>query len=410
MNKQKLLVALAVLALGSASIAVSAKDAGNEALKAGRKKVDLKSPATGAVFATLNGQAPLVIAHRGSPGYLPDHTLAGYARAIDAGADFIEPDLVSTQDGVLIARHEPNLKETTDVASHPEFANRKRKAVVDGREEEGWFASDFTLAEIKTLRAIQPMPDRASAYNGVYQIPTFEEILALREQKSKALGREIGVYPETKHPIYHQQLGLALEQPLVSMLDKFKLKRKDAPVFIQSFESANLKLLRSITPNKLVYLLDGTAVRADGSIDAPRPYDFERAADPRTYAEMLTPQGLKEIKTFADGIGPWKPYLVSWQALKINGAGQASDANGDQKIDQRDMAIIKPSTVIADAHKAGLLVHAYTFRNEPRFLAANFENNPVNEYRLFFELGVDGVFSDNADTALQARRMFIANQ
>lgn len=357
------------------------------------------------VFPTLDGKAPLVIAHRGASGYMPDHTLEGYAKAIELGADFIEPDLVATKDGVLIARHEPNLKDTTDVAKRPEFASRKRKMMVDGNEEEGWFASDFTLAEIKTLRAIQPRGDRSKAFDGQFQVPTFEEVLALREAKSKELGRQIGVYPETKHPTYHQKLGLALEQPLVALLKQYKLNRKDAPVFIQSFEAANLKQLRKLTANKLVYLLDANDVRPDGSIDANVPYDHVVAGDKRTYADMLTPAGLKEIKSFADGIGPWKPYLISWQAMVDPKTGKAADVDGDKVVDQRDMTLIEPSDVVKNAHKLGLVVHPYTFRNESKHLAANFQDSPLEEYRAYFELGVDGVFTDYTDTALAARRL-----
>lgn len=356
-------------------------------------------------FPTLDGKAPLVIAHRGASGYMPDHTLEGYAKAIELGADFIEPDLVATKDGVLIARHEPNLKDTTDVAKRPEFASRKRKMMVDGNEEEGWFASDFTLAEIKTLRAVQPRGDRSKAFDGQFQVPTFEEVLALREAKSKETGRQIGVYPETKHPTYHQQLGLALEQPLVALLKQYKLNRKDAPVFIQSFEAANLKQLRKLTPNKLVYLLDANDVRPDGSIDANVPYDHVVAGDKRTYADMLTPAGLKEIKSFADGIGPWKPYLISWQAMVDPKTGKAADVDGDKVVDQRDMTLIEPSDVVKNAHKLGLVVHPYTFRNESKHLAANFQDSPLEEYRAYFELGVDGVFTDYTDTALAARRL-----
>ncbi len=355
-------------------------------------------------FPTLDGKPPLVVAHRGASGYLPDHTLEGYAKAIELGADYIEPDLVSTKDGVLIARHEPNLKDTTDVARHPEFAERKRTLKVDGVEEEGWFASDFTLAEIKTLRAVQPRADRSKAFDGQFSIPTFDEVLALRAQKSQETGREIGVYPETKHPTWHQQQGLALEKPLVALLAKYRLNRKAAPVFIQSFEAANLKTLRKLTPNKLVYLLDANDVRPDGSIDTIRPYDYVVAGDARTYADMLTPAGLKEVRTFADGIGPWKPYLISWQAM-TDKAGKAMDVNGDKVIDQRDMTLLEPNSVIRDAHKLGLLVHPYTFRNEAKHLAANFTDNPSEEYRLFFAAGVDGVFTDYTDTALATRRL-----
>ncbi|GGX86278.1 glycerophosphodiester phosphodiesterase [Vogesella alkaliphila] len=360
-------------------------------------------------FPTLDGKPPLVVAHRGASGYLPDHTLEGYAKAIALGADYIEPDLVSTKDGVLIARHEPNLKDTTDVARHPEFAARKRTLKVDGVEEEGWFASDFTLAEIKTLRAVQPRADRSKAFDGQFLIPTFDEVLALREAKSKELGREIGVYPETKHPTWHQQQGLALEKPLVALLAKHRLNRKNAPVFIQSFEAANLKTLRKLTPNKLVYLLDANDVRPDGSIDTIRPYDHVVAGDARTYADMLTPAGLKEIRRFADGIGPWKPYLISWQAM-TDKAGKAADVNGDKVVDQRDMTLLEPNGVIRDAHKLGLLVHPYTFRNEAKHLAANFMDQPAEEYRLFFAAGVDGVFTDYTDTALATRRLMQQGQ
>lgn len=361
-------------------------------------------------FPTLDGKPPLVIAHRGASGYMPDHTLEGYAKAIALGADYIEPDLVMTKDGVLIVRHEPNLKDTTDVAAHPEFASRKRTMQVDGTSEEGWFASDFTLAEIKTLRAIQPRADRSAAFNGQFQIPAFEEVLALRAQKSAETGREIGIYPETKHPTYHQQLGLALEKPLVAALSKYHLNRRAAPVFIQSFEAANLKALRKMTPNKLVYLLDAKDVRPDGSIDANQPYDFVVSGDKRSYADMLTPAGLKEIRTFADGIGPWKPYLISWQAMIDPQTGKPADVNGDKVIDQRDMTLLAPNNVIRDAHKLGLLVHPYTFRNESKHLAANFMDKPAEEYRLFFAAGVDGVFSDYTDTALATRNLMQQGQ
>jgi glycerophosphoryl diester phosphodiesterase len=356
---------------------------------------------------TLTGKPPLVLGHRGAAGYLPDHTLAGYSKAIEMSADYIEPDLVSTKDGVLIVRHEPNIKDTSDIASHPEFAERKRKFKIDGVEEEGWFAFDFTLAEIKTLKAIQPRADRSAAYNGQFEIVTFDEVLALRAAKSKETGREIGVYPETKHPTLHQQLGLPLEAKLITALKKYNLNRKNAPVFIQSFETSNLKALRKLTPVKLVFLIDGNDVRADGSIDSGRPYDFVVSGDPRSFADMLTPAGLKEIKQFADGIGPWKPYLMSWK-FKTDADGKKIDVNGDQEIDQRDATLMPPTSVVHDAHKAGLLVHPFTFRNEAKLLAADFKGNPEAEYLAYFALGVDGVFSDFSDTAVAARKRYLA--
>ena len=255
---------------------------------------------------------PLVIGHRGAPGYLPDHTLARYALAIDLGADFIEPDLVMTRDRHLIARHEPNLIATTDVKDHPEFAGRKRKAIVDGFEEEGWFASDFTLREIKTLRAVQPFAERPHQLDGRFEIPTFEEVIQLAKKKSRQVGRVIGVYPETKHPTYHKQLGLALEGALVRELREAGWNHRGAPVFIQSFEQSNLKELRGMTNVRLVQLVDANDVNADGTLDytAPfdRPYDWTVSGNPvlkaRTFGFFATDAGLREIATYADGIGP----------------------------------------------------------------------------------------------------------
>ncbi len=356
-------------------------------------------------YPTLSGKAPLIIAHRGASGYLPEHTLEAYARAVELGADYIEPDLVSTKDGVLIARHEPNLKDSTDVASRPEFADRKKKLLVDGVEEEGWFAPDFTLAEIKTLRAVQQRADRPQEFNGQFPIPTFEEILVLREKLSKQAGREVGIYPETKHPSWHAAQQLALEPALLAGLKKHGLNRKNAPVFIQSFESANLKALRKQTPVKLVFLLDGNDVTVDGKMQAGRPYDFVLSGDSRTFVDLTKPAALKEIRRFADGIGPWKPYIMASEGMADKKTGQAADVNGDKVVDMQDRTLLEPGTLVRDAHKAGLFVHAYTFRNEPKYLAANFMNDPLEEYKAYYALGVDGVFSDFADTALKARSL-----
>ncbi|CAM3908094.1 Glycerophosphoryl diester phosphodiesterase [Paracidovorax anthurii] len=361
----------------------------------------------GGAWPTLDGGKPLVIGHRGAAGYLPDHTLEGYRRAIEMGADFIEPDLVATKDGALIARHEPNITATTDVAQRPEFASRKTRRTVDGVQEEGWFASDFTLAEIKTLRAIQPLPERDPSFNGRFQIPTLAEVLDLARTEGARTGRAVGVYIETKHPTYHADLNLKLEDRLLATLSQYGHTTAASPVMVQSFEVSNLKYLRTRTSVRLVQLVDGNDVKPDGSIDlsAPygRPYDFAVSGDPRTFASLLTPEGLREVRTYADGIGPWKPYLIPSRLKDDNNDGQPDDLNGDGLIDERDRVMMAPTRVVADAHAAGLFVHPYTFRSEARRLASDFKGDPKAEYRLFYRLGVDGVFSDFPDQAKAAR-------
>ncbi|KAB2901525.1 MAG: glycerophosphodiester phosphodiesterase [Burkholderiaceae bacterium] len=358
-------------------------------------------------FPTLTGDKSLVIGHRGAAGYLPDHTLEGYKKAIELGADFIEPDLVATKDGVLVARHEPNITGTTDVSTRAEFASRKTKKTVDGVVEEGWFVSDFTLAEIKTLRAIQPLAERDQSYNGKFQIPTFEEVLDLAKSESVRVGRTIGVYPETKHPTYHVNQGLKLEDRLLAILAKYGYTSKGSPVIVQSFEVSNLKYLRTKTQVRLVQLVDADDVNPDGSISlvAPydKPYDFAVAGDSRTFASLLTSSGLKEVKTYADGIGPWKPYLIPSKLVDENKDGKPDDLNGDGKIDERDRVMMPATDVLKNAHAAGLFVHPYTFRSEARRLASNFKGDPKAEYRLFYDLGVDGVFADFPDHAKVAR-------
>lgn len=353
---------------------------------------------------------PLVIGHRGAAGYLPDHTLPGYALAIKLGADYIEPDLVATKDGRLVARHEPNITATTDVADHPEFADRKRTAVIDGVTETGWFASDFTLAELRTLRAVQPLADRPQRFNGKFRIPTLEEVIALAKRYSKRYHRKIGVYPETKHPTYHKSIGLPLERKLVKVLAKAGLNHRRSPVFIQSFETANLKQLNKITPVRLVQLIDANAVNPDGSLDytAPfdRPYDWTVTGRPGTFGDLTTDAGLDEVASYADGIGPWKPYIISTAAVDINGDGTIGDENGDGLVNETDRKALPPTDLVARAHARGLLVHPYTFRNEANRLANDYGGNPIEEYLRFYEAGVDGVFSDFADTAFAARELF----
>ncbi|WP_293810234.1 glycerophosphodiester phosphodiesterase [uncultured Bosea sp.] len=355
---------------------------------------------------TLSGQKPLVIAHRGASGYMPEHTIEGYKLAIQQGADFIEPDLVSTKDGMLIVRHEPMLSGTTDVADRPEFANRKTTRKVDGVDTTDWFANDFTAAEIKTLKAKQAFADRDPSHNGKYQIPTFQEVIDLAKAESARTGRTIGIYPETKHPTYHAALGLAFEDKLLDMLKAAGWTDKTAPVFVQSFETANLKYLRPKTQLRLVQLVDGDGVDKDGKVTlvAPfdRPYDFAVLGDKRTFQDMLSAEGLKEIATYADGVGPWKPYLIGAKQT-IGADGKPQDLNGDGAIDERDRTLIAPTNVVKDAHAAGLLVHSWTFRSEPKRLASDFKGDAGAEYKAFFALGLDGLFSDFPDQAVKAR-------
>lgn len=314
---------------------------------------------------------PLVIGHRGASGVLPEHTLEAYQLAIEQGAHFIEPDLVSTRDGVLIARHENELSDTTNVAD--KFPNRKRESVIDGREVEGWFAEDFTLREIKSLRARQRLSFRDQSHNDQYLIPTFDEILALIQRESGATGRPVGVYPETKHPTYHRAVGLPLEDLLVSALEQAGLDSQDDWVFVQSFEVNNLRALSTKTDVRLVQLL---------GFGSEQPYDQVADQTGLSYEDMITDVGLKDIATYADGIGPWKVLILP------------QDREGNP---------FPATDLITRAHREGLVVHAYTFRDEPRYLIKPYNDDPGAEYRRFFALGLDGVFSDFPSTALRAR-------
>ncbi len=358
-------------------------------------------------YKTLDGKKPLVIGHRGASGYLPEHTLEAYKLAIEQGADYIEPDLVVTKDGVLVARHEPFISGTTDVASRPEFADRKRVRLLDGVATDDWWTADFTLAELKTLRAKQAFAERDQSHNGKYTIPTFQEVIDLAKAESAARGRTIGVYPETKHPTFHHAVGLPLEDRLVDVLKKAGWADKSAPVFIQSFEVSNLKYLNTKIDVNLVQLVDADDVDKDGAISlaAPydKPYDFAVLGDKRTFKDLVTPEGLKEIKTYADGVGPWKPYLVPGKQVDADKDGKPDDLNKDGKIDEQDRVLMPDTGVIKAAHDAGLMIHTWTFRNEARRLASDFKGDPAAEYKLFFSLGIDGVFSDFPDTAVKAR-------
>lgn len=323
---------------------------------------------------------PIIIAHRGASGERPEHTIASYTLAVEQGADYIEPDLVLTKDGVLVARHENEISETTDVADKPEFADRKTTKTIDGQKMTGWFTEDFTLAELKMLRAKErlPMLRKANmAYDGQFEIPTFEEIIQLAKTKEKETGRRIGIYPETKHPSYFASIGLPHEASLLAMLEKHGYTGKDDPLFIQSFEVGNLKALRGKTKLRLIQLMS----KDDGPAD-----------DPATkYAAMATPDGLKAISTYADGIGVEKAMVIPRTML-----GNLSE----------------PTSLVADGHAAGLDVHIWTFRRENYFLPLGQRNglNPaghgvlVAEIKAFLATGIDGFFSDNVSEAVAALR------
>lgn len=346
--------------------------------------------ATGTAVADAHGRRrrrhhrrPIVIGHRGSPAYRPEHTEGSYLLAIEMGADYIEPDLVFTKDGQLVVRHEPDITATTNVADHPEFASRKTTRTIDGVTTTGWFTVDFTLAEIKTLRAIERLPDvrpQNTALNGLWEVPTFQEVIDI----AKAHG--VGIYPETKHPTFMATLGFSYDRPLLDTLRRNGLDHPGAKVFIQSFEVGNLQRLRRETPLPLIQLIDATGA----------PADFVAAGDPRTYDDLVTPAGLAEIARYADGIGPDKSRIVA-----NNAAGKKLGA---------------PTTLVRDAHRVGLLLHPFTFRPENFFLAADYQvgdpSSPLfprargdqpAELELYYRLGVDGLFADNADTAVAVR-------
>jgi glycerophosphoryl diester phosphodiesterase len=385
-------------------------------------------PATASKLQTLQGQNPIVIAHRGASGYFPEETLEAYALAIAMGADVIEPDIVVTKDGVLIARHDITLATSTDVASHPEFAARKRAGENGDGEPVAadWFVADFTLAEIKTLRATSPNHPAAQKYNGLYQVVTFQEVLDLIKLKAKETGRTVGVYPETKNPSYHLALFQAgkiparLEDTLVAAIKANGLNSHDAPIYVQSFEPGSLKYMRSIgSLVKQVQLIDAydvdfkTGLMVYGTDAAhlvySQPTDWKLAGETRLFDSMLTPAGLAEIKTYADGIGPWKPMIIPVKCT-LDAAGACKDLDGNGTFDgYPDATSLAPTTLVADAHKAGLFVHEYTFRSEKGYYNVPFDakGDPVAEYLQHFRLGVDGVFSDVADTALEGRNAYL---
>jgi glycerophosphoryl diester phosphodiesterase len=323
---------------------------------------------------------PLVFGHRGASALRPEHTLAAYAKAIADGADYVEPDLVSTKDGVLVARHEAFLSETTDVGTRAEFASRKTRKTIDGETHEGWFVDDFTLAELKTLRAVERIPQYrpgSAQYNGMYQVVTFEEMIDFVAAEAAARGRIIGIVPELKHSTYFASVGLPLEDRFLSILAAHDYTRRN-PVQIQSFEVANLKYLRGKLGRRanlrLMQLVIGENVR---------PMDVAAAGGTLTFAQMCTPAGLRDIAQYADVVAPPTRSIIP---LK------------------KDGTLAEPSSLVEDAHKAGLRIEPWTFRPENQFLAADFRNGALTarneagsiaEMKRYIAAGIDGFFTDD---------------
>ncbi|MFF0514145.1 glycerophosphodiester phosphodiesterase [Streptomyces sp. Tu 4128] len=332
---------------------------------------------------------PTVIGHRGASGYRPEHTFGSYELALDMGADIVEAgDLVPTRDGHLVCRHEPEIGGTTDVADHPEFADRERTKLLDGVSTTGWFTEDFTLAELKTLRATERIPANRphnTLYDGRWEIPTFEEVLRWQNEQTRRRGRQVWIYPELKHPTYFRKLGLGTEERLARLLRKYGKDRKSSPVVIQSFEPTSIQRMNRLVGNPLAVLLSGAN---------SRPWDFVETGDPRTTADLITPKGLKEIASYAQGIGPTLDLIIP------------KDSAG---------RLTEPTTLVRDAHRAGLILHPYTMRNENPFLPAEFRKggdpdaygDAFGAFRTYFATGIDGIFTDNPDTGVLAREDFV---
>ncbi len=337
---------------------------------------------------------PLIIAHRGAQSVLPEHTLEGYLKAVEFGADFIEPDLVLTKDGHLVVRHEPMLSGTTNVADLEEFAALKTTRELDGKMVTDWFAIDFTLAQIKKLKARQAFNGRSKDFDDKFDIPTFKEVIKLAKKQTIKTGKTVGIYPEIKHPLFHNQFFKAhtMENKLLSALKKAGLNRKSAPVFVQCFEVAPLQYINSKSSVKLVQLISTYNINKDGSLDynVPlgdfisygSPFDFFANGDSRTYEFFTTKEGMEFTATYADGIGPWKPFIISYKTE-----------------DSGALTLLPPTNFVALAHQNNLLVHPYTFRNENTQWSGG---NPESEYHLFFDAGVDGLFTDYTNEAVKA--------
>ncbi|GAA2102728.1 glycerophosphodiester phosphodiesterase [Streptomyces albiaxialis] len=374
---------LGAAVLGAAGVGATALGTGS-AQAAGERKAGGKGGGKGDRHEL---PVPLVVAHRGTSGYRPEHTLGSYQLALDMGADVIEQDLVPTKDGHLVCRHENDITATTDVADHPEFAARKTTKKVDGTDLTGWFTEDFTLKELKTLRAKERIPKQRqhnTLYDGRWEVPTFEEVLEWAEKEGRRRGRRIWLHIETKHPTYFRKLGLGLEKPLARLLRRYGRHKAHSPNFVQSFEPSSIEQLSKLVDCPGVVLL---------STLTSRPWDFVEAGDPRTVADLVKPEGLKWIAKFAQGIGPTLDLVIPRKS---------------------DGTLGEATTLVRDAHAQKLVLHPYTMRNENSFLPVDFRkgSNP-NDYgdafgafKRYFETGIDGIFSDNPDTALLAAADF----
>ncbi|MFH8517204.1 glycerophosphodiester phosphodiesterase [Streptomyces gelaticus] len=337
----------------------------------------------------LDLPVPTVIGHRGASSYRPEHTLGSYQLALDMGAHIVEQDLVPTKDGHLVCRHENDITATTDVSAHPEFASRRTTKKVDGVLLTGWFTEDFTLAELKTLRAKERIPgtrQKNTLYDGRWEIPTFEEVLRWADREGRRRGKPVWLYVETKHPTYFRGLGLGLEEPLAKLLRRYNRHRQHSPLILQSFEPSSIQRLARLVATPRIVLLSGAA---------SRPWDFVTSGDPRTVADLVKPEGLKWMASFAQGIGPTLDLVIP------------KDASG---------RLTAPTTLVEDAHAQGLALHPYTMRNENTFLPADFRRgtdpnaygDAFGAFQAYFATGIDGIFSDNPDTALLAAADFAA--
>ena len=328
----------------------------------------LALPAAAArIDAPTRAPLPIIIGHRGASGDRPEHTLESYRLASSLGADYIEPDLVSTKDGILVARHENEIGGTTDVAQ--EFPERKRLGTIDGDTITGWWTEDFTLAELKTLRARERIATRGHSYDGQFTIPTFDEVLDLAVQLGRERGRPLGVYPETKHAAHFRSIGLPIEEKLLASLTRVGWNRRSAPVFIQSFEIKPLIRMRPLTTVRLIQLVNVTQSPPDSS--------------GVTFKSMQTPEGLRRVRRYADGIGAAKELIVDKAA---------------------DGSVGVLSALVHNAHAAGLLVHIWTIRSDAPFLPAMWKGDQAAELEFFRRAGIDGMFTDFPGNAVRALR------